>query len=69
MFNCIVFRDCLGVVDCEWCVMDNDGSSRLKEPFCSTQRVCFAGVLGATTPYHDHIKGMNITLITSCNSI
>lgn len=45
------------MLDCEWCVLDSDGVSFLKQPFCSTQRVCFAGVLGASTPYHDEIKG------------
>ena len=54
-----LFSDCLGVLDCEWCVFDNDGETRLSPPFCSTQRVCFAGVLEASTPYHDEINGNN----------
>ena len=49
--------ECLGVMDCEWCVLENDGNTLLGKPFCSTQRVCFAGVLGASTPYHDEIMG------------
>ena len=52
-----LFSDCLGVLDCEWCVFDTDGTTRLSQPFCSTQRVCFAGVLEAVTPYHDEING------------
>jgi len=48
--------DCMGVLDCEWCVLDSDGTTPLKQAFCSTQRICFAGVLGAGTPYHDEIK-------------
>ena len=46
-----------GLMDCEWCVLENDGKTPLGKPFCSTQRVCFAGVLGATTPYRDEIMG------------
>ena len=51
--------ECLGVMDCEWCVLENDGKTPLGKPFCSTQRVCFAGALGATTPYRDEIMGMS----------
>jgi hypothetical protein len=43
--------DCLGVVDCEWCMFDSDGHSSLKQPFCAHQKSCFAGVLGALSPY------------------
>ncbi len=57
---------CLGVMDCEWCVLENDGKSPLKKPFCSTQRVCFAGVLGATTPYHDEIMGKMLSIQFNC---
>ncbi len=48
---------CLGVMDCEWCVLEHDGKTPLGKPFCSSQRVCFAGVLGASTPYRDEIMG------------
>ena len=48
---------CLGVQDCEWCVLDGK-EQPLKQPFCSSQRVCFGGVLGAKTPYSDEIQGM-----------
>ncbi len=58
---------CLGVMDCEWCVLENDGKSLLKKPFCSTQRVCFAGVLGATTPYHDEIMGKVLSTQFICS--
>ena len=43
-------------MDCEWCVVDTDGLTPLDKPFCSTQRTCFAGVLGAPTPYDDGKK-------------
>ena len=49
----VFFRECLGVVDCEWCQLEHDGLSALERPFCGTQRMCFAGVLGAKTPYDD----------------
>ena len=50
-----VFSDCLGILDCEWCELENDGVTGIRQPFCSTQRVCFGGVLGAQSPYNDHV--------------
>ncbi|CAH1774319.1 unnamed protein product [Owenia fusiformis] len=47
--------ECFGVLDCEWCQMDTDGRTKLKKPFCGSQRVCFGGVLGTPTPYGDEI--------------
>ena len=55
--ECHYFRDCFGVIDCEWCQLDFDGVTPLNAPFCANQRVCFAGVMGGSTPYHDEIKG------------
>ncbi|XP_071491032.1 VWFA and cache domain-containing protein 1-like [Diadema antillarum] len=46
---------CRGVLDCEWCEYNQDGSTLLKDPYCATQRECFGGVLGAPTPYQDQI--------------
>lgn len=48
-------NDCIGVIDCEWCEVDNDRVTRVKQPFCASQRMCFGGVLGAQSPYNDHI--------------
>lgn len=47
--------DCFGVIDCEWCQLDSDGLTAFKNPFCTQQRKCFGGVLGARTPYADEI--------------
>ncbi|XP_071952059.1 VWFA and cache domain-containing protein 1-like [Antedon mediterranea] len=47
------YDNCFGVIDCEWCEIDKDGSSMLSAPYCATQRECFGGVLGAKSPYGD----------------
>lgn len=47
--------DCIGVIDCEWCELEGDGLTRTRQAFCSTQRTCFGGILGARSPYNDHI--------------
>lgn len=47
--------DCIGVIDCEWCELETDGVTRTRQAFCSTQRTCFGGILGARSPYNDHI--------------
>lgn len=46
-------RDCLGVVDCQWCHIDADGETSLQHPFCSDMSVCFKGVFGSLIPYSD----------------
>ncbi|XP_011875650.1 PREDICTED: VWFA and cache domain-containing protein 1 [Vollenhovia emeryi] len=46
-------KDCLGIVDCQWCHVDNDGETPLQQPFCSDMSVCFKGILGAPIPYSD----------------
>ncbi|XP_076463028.1 VWFA and cache domain-containing protein 1-like [Babylonia areolata] len=48
--------DCLGVVDCQWCQVQQDGQTPLKSPYCDSQRVCFGGVVGAHSPYGDEIS-------------
>ncbi|XP_012946227.1 VWFA and cache domain-containing protein 1 isoform X2 [Aplysia californica] len=48
--------DCMGVVDCQWCQLQKDGKSPLDAPYCSSQRVCFGGVVGAHSPYGDEIS-------------
>ena len=52
-----VFRDCLGVLDCQWCQVQKDGQTPLKSPYCDSQRACFGGVVGAHSPYGDEISG------------
>ncbi|XP_033103553.1 VWFA and cache domain-containing protein 1-like [Anneissia japonica] len=47
------YDSCFGVLDCEWCEIDQDGSTLLSSPYCATQRECFGGVLGAKSPYGD----------------
>lgn len=51
------FRDCIGILGCEWCRLDSDGITPLPKKFCTEQRRCFGGVLGAQTPYADEIIG------------
>ena len=48
---------CMGVVDCQWCQLHQDGKTPLDRPYCSSQRVCFGGVVGAHSPYGDEISG------------
>uniref|UniRef100_A0A8C9W668 VWFA and cache domain-containing protein 1 n=1 Tax=Scleropages formosus TaxID=113540 RepID=A0A8C9W668_SCLFO len=45
--------DCLGVLDCEWCMVDRDGKTHLDKPYCAHQKECFGGILGARSPYMD----------------
>ncbi|XP_014480142.1 PREDICTED: VWFA and cache domain-containing protein 1 [Dinoponera quadriceps] len=49
----ITERDCLGVVNCQWCHIDTDGETSLQHPFCSDMSVCFKGVFGSLIPYND----------------
>ena len=55
-YKCSDFRsrkDCLGVVGCQWCELDSDGESNLKDPYCADAAVCFSGVFGSPIPYGD----------------
>lgn len=45
--------DCLGLMGCEWCMIDVDGEALFSTPFCTQQSSCFNGVLGSMTPYGD----------------
>lgn len=59
-FQCETYTShssCLGVLGCEWCQIDTDGSSTLLAPFCTSQSTCFNGVLGAVTPYGEGTYG------------
>lgn len=42
---------CLGVIGCEWCYLNGDGSSPLSHPHCSETHNCYGGVLGGPSPY------------------
>ncbi|EFN86965.1 VWFA and cache domain-containing protein 1 [Harpegnathos saltator] len=46
-------KDCLGIVDCQWCHIDSDGETILQHPFCSDMSVCFKGIFGSLIPYTD----------------
>ncbi|KAK3767134.1 hypothetical protein RRG08_018006 [Elysia crispata] len=48
--------DCMGVVDCQWCQVQQDGNTPLDKPYCASQRVCFGGVVGSHSPYGDEIS-------------
>ncbi|XP_054722418.1 VWFA and cache domain-containing protein 1-like, partial [Uloborus diversus] len=48
-------NDCFGTLGCEWCQLSSDGITPLQKKFCTDQRKCFGGILGARTPYADEI--------------
>lgn len=59
--------DCLGVIGCEWCQAEQDGTrdrdgkvvlQPLRQPYCSSQITCFGGVVGAQTPYGDRPQAL-----------
>uniref|UniRef100_A0A674DAC1 VWFA and cache domain-containing protein 1 n=1 Tax=Salmo trutta TaxID=8032 RepID=A0A674DAC1_SALTR len=60
--------DCFGVLDCEWCMVDNDGKTHLDTPYCALQKECFGGILGAKSPYMDGM-GMLDEEVASLNMI
>jgi len=51
-------NDCLGLLGCEWCQLDRNGETPLKNPYCNYQSRCFGGILGAKTPYADEMSDM-----------
>lgn len=54
--DCKIFKmesDCLGIIGCQWCHIDNDGETPLQVPFCSDMSVCFRGILGSFMPLSD----------------
>ena len=57
VWNVLSPRDCMGVVDCQWCQLHKDGKTPMSAPYCASQRVCFGGVVGAHSPYGDEISG------------
>lgn len=54
--DCKIFKlesECLGIVGCQWCHIDNDGETPLQAPFCSDMSICFRGILGFYMPLSD----------------
>ncbi|XP_054157249.1 VWFA and cache domain-containing protein 1-like [Oppia nitens] len=51
-------NECQGLMGCEWCQLDRNGETPLKNPYCNNQNRCFGGILGAKTPYPDEISDM-----------
>lgn len=53
---------CFGVIGCSWCAYERKAGSSsqltvIDEPFCNEQSKCFAGVLGASSPYDKLERG------------
>ena len=42
---------------CEWCKLESDGITPINQPFCAAQSRCFAGILGAISPYTGSVMG------------
>jgi hypothetical protein len=63
---------CFGVIGCSWCEVepiphheeaDHESGAKIRpliQPFCSEQEKCFAGVLGAPTPYDKLERGSHL---------
>uniref|UniRef100_A0A914R0F7 PSI domain-containing protein n=1 Tax=Parascaris equorum TaxID=6256 RepID=A0A914R0F7_PAREQ len=39
-------ESCLGVIGCQWCTTDEDGSSPLQSAYCSPVDQCYSGIKG-----------------------
>ncbi|KAI1236902.1 hypothetical protein IHE44_0015160 [Lamprotornis superbus] len=57
-------RDCFGVLDCEWCMVDSDGKTHLDKSYCAPQKECFGGIVGAKSPYVDDLGAIGDEVIT-----
>lgn len=55
LLSFFIFRDCFGVLDCEWCMVDSDGKTHLDKSYCAPQKECFGGIVGAKSPYVDDL--------------
>ena len=53
-------RDCFGVLDCEWCMVDSDGKTHLDKSYCAPQKECFGGIVGAKSPYVDDLGAIGM---------
>ncbi|OWK04668.1 hypothetical protein Celaphus_00002463, partial [Cervus elaphus hippelaphus] len=57
-------RDCFGVLDCEWCMVDSDGKTHLDKSYCAPQKECFGGIVGAKSPYVDDMGAIGDEVVT-----
>ncbi|NXV49605.1 CAHD1 protein, partial [Uria aalge] len=64
LLSFFVFRDCFGVLDCEWCMVDSDGKTHLDKSYCAPQKECFGGIVGAKSPYVDDLGAIGDEVIT-----
>lgn len=60
--HCQPARDCFGVLDCEWCVVDSDGKTHLDKSYCAPQKECFGGIVGAKSPYIDDMGAIGMLI-------
>lgn len=60
--HCLSGRDCFGVLDCEWCMVDSDGKTHLDKSYCAPQKECFGGIVGAKSPYVDDMGAIGNVL-------
>ncbi|OXB66638.1 hypothetical protein ASZ78_013897 [Callipepla squamata] len=60
----LISRDCFGVLDCEWCMVDSDGKTHLDKSYCAPQKECFGGIVGAKSPYVDDLGAIGDEVIT-----
>ena len=60
--HCLSGRDCFGVLDCEWCMVDSDGKTHLDKSYCAPQKECFGGIVGAKSPYVDDMGSIGNVL-------
>ena len=60
--RCLSGRDCFGVLDCEWCMVDSDGKTHLDKSYCAPQKECFGGIVGAKSPYVDDLGAIGMFL-------
>lgn len=58
--HCLSGRDCFGVLDCEWCMVDSDGKTHLDKSYCAPQKECFGGIVGAKSPYVDDMGAIGM---------
>uniref|UniRef100_A0A4W3HXJ0 Cache domain containing 1 n=1 Tax=Callorhinchus milii TaxID=7868 RepID=A0A4W3HXJ0_CALMI len=56
-------RECIGLLDCEWCMVESDGKTHLDEAYCASQKECFGGIVGANSPYMDDMLALGDEVI------
>ncbi|XP_042191042.1 VWFA and cache domain-containing protein 1 [Callorhinchus milii] len=55
--------ECIGLLDCEWCMVESDGKTHLDEAYCASQKECFGGIVGANSPYMDDMLALGDEVI------